>query len=93
MNDLVNAERMAAQACKYSNNKNFDCLKLWADILFELKQFKKSLKIYELAQQIQPENDEIKENLKNIAQHTSAEIGINFISVMQYYTMNNKKLL
>ena len=54
LGNLEKAENMIYQACKYSKNKNFEFLEFWADALFKLKEYKKSLKAYKLAQQIQP---------------------------------------
>lgn len=66
LGQLNKAEEMINKACKYSENKDFDSLKFWADLLWELNRPEDSLKAYKLAQQIQPENEEIKNSIKKI---------------------------
>ena len=66
LGQLDKAEEMISKACKYSENKDFDSLKFWADLLWELNKPKESLKAYKLAQQIQPENEEVKNSIKKI---------------------------
>ncbi|NQU19516.1 hypothetical protein HQ550_05135 [bacterium] len=57
---------MISKACQYNKGSNFDYLKLWAEILFELEKYKESLKKYKLTQQIQPHNTEINKEIKKI---------------------------
>ena len=63
---LNKSEAMISKACKYSENKDFDSLKFWADLLWELNKPAESLEAYKLAQQIQPENEEVKNSIKKI---------------------------
>jgi len=64
--DFKKAEKMISKACQYNKGSNFDYLKLWAEILFELEKYKESLKKYKLTQQIQPHNTEINKEIEKI---------------------------
>jgi tetratricopeptide (TPR) repeat protein len=65
-NGLNKAEILISKACKLSNNKNFEYLQLWADILFKLGKYKNSLTVYKLAIEMQPNNPSIIESIKKI---------------------------
>ncbi|MDD5618567.1 MAG: tetratricopeptide repeat protein, partial [Candidatus Omnitrophica bacterium] len=65
-NKLQQAQKMIKTACLYSKNENFGYLKLRADILLELKDYQEALKIYKFAQQLNTEDNQIKETIENI---------------------------
>ncbi|MDD5005679.1 MAG: CDC27 family protein [Candidatus Omnitrophica bacterium] len=65
-NKLKKAENMISRACGYSKNNDFEYLKLWADILLELKDYNKAVRLYKLTQQIEPQNREIREKIRKI---------------------------
>jgi len=64
--NLKDAEDKIRDACKLNKNKEFDSLKFWAEILFEMERFKESYEKNKLAQQIKPDDAEIRENLKKL---------------------------
>ncbi|MFC1709823.1 tetratricopeptide repeat protein [Candidatus Omnitrophota bacterium] len=64
--ELRKSENMASKASRFSDNKNIEILKLWAHVLFELKELKESLNIYKIAQQLQPEDSKVMESIKKI---------------------------
>lgn len=66
MDNLKKAEVMIKNASKFSKNKNFDYLKLSAEVLFELKKYKEALSFYKSAQTLQPQNLQIQNSIDNI---------------------------
>jgi len=63
---LNKAKIMSEKACRYSKNKDYETVKLYADILYDSKEYAKSLKTYRKAKELNPDNKQIGETIENI---------------------------
>ncbi|MDD5355185.1 MAG: tetratricopeptide repeat protein [Candidatus Omnitrophica bacterium] len=63
---LDKAKIMSEKACTYNKNKDYKTVRLYADILYDLKEYKEALKVYERAKELNPENAQINETIENI---------------------------
>lgn len=63
---LKEAKEMIHKANQYSKNSDIKYLTLWAEIIFELKNYPEALVVYKLALELDPNNSEVKNNIEKI---------------------------